>query len=105
VAGFSVFTESYLALSIQGSGALGWSRIQYNAENGFEGYYGKDSSRIIWQTGGLPNTALPLSSTAGGDWIIGTAAAAVPEPSTYGLLFGGFTLAVVAMRRRTSKQA
>ena len=29
----------------------------------------------------------------------------IPEPSTYGLLFGGFTLAVVAMRRRTSKQA
>jgi hypothetical protein len=32
-----------------------------------------------------------------------TGVSTVPEPSTYGLLFGGFTLAVVAMRRRTSK--
>jgi hypothetical protein len=47
---------------------------------------------------------LALTSTAGGDWIIASTSP-VPEPSTYGLLFGGFTLAVVAMRRRTSKQA
>jgi hypothetical protein len=49
---------------------------------------------------------LPLSSTADGSWIIAeVATSTVPEPSTFGLLFGGFTLAVVAMRRRTSKQA
>jgi len=47
---------------------------------------------------------LPLGSTADGSWIIAEVSP-VPEPSTYGLLFGGFTLAVVAMRRRTSKQA
>jgi hypothetical protein len=44
---------------------------------------------------------LALTSTAGGDWIIASTSI-VPEPSTYGLLFGGFTLAVVAMRRRKS---
>ena len=49
---------------------------------------------------------IPLSSTADGSWIIADGGVStVPEPSTYGLLFGGFTLAVVAMRRRTSKQA
>ncbi len=49
---------------------------------------------------------IPLSSTADGSWIIADGGVStVPEPSTYGLLFGGFTLAVVAMRRRTIKQA
>jgi hypothetical protein len=67
-------------------------------------YYGHvDGSGFLWikESSGQ---SLPLSSTADGSWIIAEVST-VPEPSTYGLLFGGFTLAVVAMRRRTSKQA
>jgi len=104
VAGVSSFTQSFLSFRQGGSGMLLWNRLRYNSESGSEGYLGQNSSGNVWVTGG-DNTTVDLQSTAGGDWIIGTAAAAVPEPSTYGLLFGGFTLAVVAMRRRTSKQA
>ena len=56
---------------------------------------------ILWNNN---SSSVLLNSTADGSWIIAEVSA-VPEPSTYGLLFGGFTLAVVAMRRRTSKQA
>jgi hypothetical protein len=66
-------------------------------------YYFQYTETLWYNTGDNP---LALSSTADGSWIIAEASAStVPEPSTYGLLFGGFTLAVVAMRRRTSKQA
>lgn len=52
------------------------------------------------------NESIPLQSTGDGSWIIADGGvSAVPEPSTYGLLFGGFILAVLAMRRRKIKQA
>ena len=68
-----------------------------------EYYFGH--GQLLWYNTQDGNS-IPLSSTADGSWIIADGGvSSVPEPSTYGLLFGGFTLAVVAMRRRTIKQA
>jgi hypothetical protein len=98
----SSFQQNHLSLHAV-SGILKWERFGTNADF-FESYVASKS------VGGHPwdnqthNSAIALTSTAGGDWIIASVST-VPEPSTYGLLFGGFTLAVVAMRRRTSKQA
>jgi hypothetical protein len=93
---------------------LSWYRNP--EENFFDDFY---PAQEIYQSYGVPGSGsgsftnfwgnnvqgtLPLGSTADGSWIIAEVST-VPEPSTYGLLFGGFTLAVVAMRRRTSKQA
>ena len=66
-------------------------------------YHAGSSTLFLWLQSG---NVVPLTSTSDGSWIIAEASTStIPEPSTYGLLFGGFTLAVVAMRRRTSKQA
>jgi hypothetical protein len=97
-------------------GSLGWYRYperifrpgsiipaaEYYSSEGVPGS-GSGSNTTFWNN--IEET-LPLVSTADGPWIIADGGVStVPEPSTYGLLFGGFTLAVVAMRRRTSKQA
>ena len=113
---------SYPVISLDGRwGSLSWYRNPEVNYGNFDGYDIIDPASEIYRSAGVPGSGsgsyttfwnnnvegtLPLGSTANGSWIIAEAsAAAVPEPSTYGLLFGGFTLAVVAMRRRTSKQA
>ena len=69
-----------------------------------DAYYFQYNSTNYWMN--QTESPLALSSTADGSWIIADGGvSAVPEPSTYGLLFGGFTLAVVAMLRRKIKQA
>ena len=98
-------------------GSLGWYRSPGNS--GFPPFFTPQPAQEGYMSGGVPGSGsgsyttfwssnvegtLPLGSTADGSWIIAEVST-VPEPSTYGLLFGGFTLAVVAMRRRTSKQA
>jgi hypothetical protein len=99
--------KRFLAL-LGAQGTLAWSRSPSigsgaSGDPAREEYGALDGNDIYWNNDA---ESLSLSSTADGSWIIAEAsAAAVPEPSTYGLLFGGFTLAVVAMRRRTSKQA
>jgi hypothetical protein len=97
-------------LRLAGSSAtLQWDRREASGFDIFQRpamdqYYGhRDGSGFLWYRDSS-GESLPLSSTADGSWIIAEVST-VPEPSTYGLLFGGFTLAVVAMRRRTSKQA
>lgn len=103
------------AVQLDGAlGSLSWGRY---AEQNYGGGYIQPASEFYRAagstSGGYKNFwknsvegTLPLNSTAEGAWIIaGESTSTVPEPSTYGLLFAGFTLAVVAMRRRTSKQA
>jgi len=71
------------------------STDQYYAHNG----------GFLWYTMS-EDQPLALSSTTDGSWIIAeVSTSTVPEPSTYGLLFGGLALAVVAVRRRKSTQA
>jgi hypothetical protein len=108
----SDFDVSYFGLFPRGS-QLSWFRItdgnyqeegygSYGVPNSDQGGY----SGILFWDNYVQFGTLPLRSTADGSWIIAEVATSpIPEPSTYGLLFGGFTLAVVAMRRRTSKQA
>jgi hypothetical protein len=92
-----------------GGGMFSWQRIEAMEMRGpfglmqfpaMESYFVSLNTQF-WSNDQQP---LALTSTAGGDWIIAEVST-VPEPSTYSLLFGGFTLAVVAMRRRASKQA
>jgi hypothetical protein len=100
-------------------GSLGWYRYPEQNYGNFDGVDYIVPAMEIYRSAGAPGSGsgsyttfwnnnvegtLPLGSTADGSWIIAEVST-VPEPSTYGLLFGGFTLAVVAMRRRTSKQA
>ena len=98
--------QNYLAL-LGAQGTLGWSRSP-SVGSGDSGdpaseQYGATGADVYWNNDA---ESLSLPSTADGSWIIADGGVStVPEPSTYGLLFGGFTLAVVSMRRRTSKQA
>ena len=99
--------QPYLVLTgVQGT--LAWHRSPSvgsgeSGEPAREQYGALDADVHYWNNYA---ESLSLPSTADGSWIIAeVSTSAVPEPSTYGLLFGGFTLAVVAMRRRTSKQA
>jgi len=95
------------AIALVGAqGTLAWSRSPSvgsgaSGDPAREEYGALDANVVYWNNDA---ESLSLLSTADGSWIIAEAAP-VPEPSTYSLLFGGFTLAVVAMRRRTSKQA
>lgn len=95
-----------LSGDVSGSGQLAWIRRSGDPMDGapaIDEYYFQ-YIETLWYEGS--NQPLALSSTAGGSWIIADGGVStVPEPSTYGLLCGGFTLAVVAMRRRTIKQA
>ena len=106
LAGGSSFTAGGLSLQANSSTVF-WQRTRFN-EVDFDENSGAFNSQEVgyWQTSPGNNSLVALSSTADGSWIIAdVGVSTVPEPSTYGLLFGGFTLAVVAMRRRTSKQA
>ena len=95
------------ALYLSGEGHLVWTRGAGHPMFGMpamDEYYFQYIETLWYNRG--EGVSIPLPSTADGSWIIADGGVStVPEPSTYGLLFGGFTLAVVAMRRRTSKQA
>ncbi len=99
--------QNFLVL-IGAQGQLAWSRIPSvgsgdSRDAAREQYGALADSDVYWNN---EAESLSLPSTADGSWIIADdGVSTVPEPSTYGLLFGGFTLAVVAMRRRTIKQA
>ena len=102
---------SFLRINTSG-GFIRWDRYPENDMGmgmpgmtfpALDGYMAAGNGVFFWDQ---YSVNVPLTSTSDGSWIIAEASTStIPEPSTYGLLFGGFTLAVVAMRRRTSKQA
>jgi hypothetical protein len=106
------FTSSINISHPTGQGQVYWQR---SAETDFgdfvspsQDYYAAQnptSSSTPWWQQVVNAAPLNLQSNPDGAWIIAEVPVAVPEPSTYGLVFSGLTLAFVALRRRKSKQA
>jgi len=91
-------------LSLQGeSGQVIWGRFTFPGS--FDTFWAYNALGDPFWDNELPGQTLELTGNGLGSWVIAETATAVPEPSTYGLLLGGFTLAVVAMCRRKSTQA